>query len=176
MLENRRVAAEIAVADESVTDDVFDNSTAEDLVMSNATVDGQTESAVRSRDVASGLVQMKLEEPDCSEGETLLKIENEITSGRIRESCLYVCEQNWPLGRECKKSGPINSEPQLLHSTSNGILQSAQIVQSAIGQSLMFGQSKVSSAEEVFFGESELECEVLHIHKGKFHDDKFLSL
>ena len=60
MLENRRVDAEIAVADVSVTDDVFDNSTAEDLVMSNAIVDGQDASAVGSRDVASGLVQMKL--------------------------------------------------------------------------------------------------------------------
>ena len=62
ILEN--ADAEIAVTDESVTDDVFDNSTAEDLVISNAIVDGQIESAVRSRDVASGLVQMKLEEPD----------------------------------------------------------------------------------------------------------------
>ena len=100
----------------------------------------------------------------------------EITAGRFRESCSYICEQNWPLGRECKKSGPLNSDPQLLHSSSNGILQSEQIVQNAIGQSLMFGQSEVSSAEEVFFGESELECEVLHIQKGKLHDDKFLSL
>ena len=62
MLENRRVDAEIAVADESVTDDVFENSTAEDLVMSNAIVDGKEQSAVGSRDVASGFVQMKLEE------------------------------------------------------------------------------------------------------------------
>ena len=54
MLENRRVDAEIAVADESVTDDIFNNSTAEDLVISNAIVNGQNESAVRSRDVASG--------------------------------------------------------------------------------------------------------------------------
>ena len=58
MLENRNVDAEIAVADKSVTDDVFDNSTAEDLVMSNAIVDGQDESAVGSRDVASCLVQI----------------------------------------------------------------------------------------------------------------------
>ena len=42
----------------------------------------------------------------------------------------------------------------------------------------MVGQSKVSSAEEINFGESsnsELECEVLHIQKVKFHDDKLLS-
>ena len=142
MLENRRVDAEIAVADESVTDDVFDNSTAEDLVMSNAIVDGQDESAAGSRDVATGLVHMKTEEPDYSERETWLKREKEITAGRIRDSCLYICEQEWPLGRECKKSGPLNSEPQLLHSSSNGILQSEQIVQSAIRQSLMFGQAK----------------------------------
>ena len=73
MPENRRVDAEIAVADESVTDDVFDNSTAENLVMSNAIVDGQDESAVESRDVASALVHMKTEEPDYSERETWLK-------------------------------------------------------------------------------------------------------
>ena len=88
-------------------------------------------------------------------------------------------EQDWPLGRECKKNSPFNSEPQLLHSASNGILQSEQILHSAIGQSLMLGQRKVSTAEEVFFGESsnsELECDVLHIPKGKFNDDKFLSL
>ena len=43
----------------------------------------------------------------------------------------------------------------------------------------MLKQSKVSTAVEVFFGEfsnSELECEVLHIRKGKFHDDKSLQL
>ena len=43
----------------------------------------------------------------------------------------------------------------------------------------MVGPSKVSSAEEVNFGESsnsELEREVLHIQKGMFNDDKFLSL
>ena len=43
----------------------------------------------------------------------------------------------------------------------------------------MVGQSKVSSAEEVNFGESsnsDLECEVLHFQRGKFHDDKLLSL
>ena len=176
MLENLRVDAEIAVADESITEDVFDNSTAEDLVMSNAIVDCQDASAVGSRDVASGLVQMKLEEPDYSERETWLKRENEITAGRNQESGLDIGEQDWPLERECKKNSPLNLEPQLLHSSSDGILRNEQIVQSAIQQSLMFGQSKVSSAEEVFFGESELECEVLHIQKGKFHDDKFLSL
>ena len=68
-------------------------------------------------------------------------------------------EQDWPLGRECKKNSPFNSEPQLLHSASNGILQSEQILHSAIGQSLMLGQRKVSTAEEV-----------------NFHDDMFLSL
>ena len=178
MLENGRVDAEIAMADESVTDDVFDNATAEDLVMSNAIVDGQDESAVRSRDVASGLVQMKLEEPDYSERETWLKRENEITAGN-QESGLDIREQDWSLGRECKKNNPLNSEPQLLHSSSDEILQSKQVVQSAIEQSLMVGQSKISSAEEVNFGESSnsgLECEVLHIQKGKFHDDKLLSL
>ena len=179
MLENRRVDAKIAVADESVTDDAFENSTAEDLMMTNATVDGQDESAVGSRDVASGLVQMKTEEPDYSEGKTLLERGNEITAGRIQESCLDIGEQNWPLGRERKKNSPLNAEPQLLHFASDGILQSEQGVQSAIEQSLMVVQSKVSSAEEVNFGESsnsELECEVLHFQKGKFHDDKFLSL
>ena len=176
LLEN--ADAEFAVADESVTDDVFENSTAEELVMSNATVDGQDESAVGSRDVTSCLVHIKLEEPDYSERETWLKRENEITAGRILESFLDIGDQDWPLGRECKKNGPLNSEPQLLHSSSNGILQSEQVVQSAIEQSLMVGQSKVSSAEEINFGESsnsELECEVLHIQKGKFHDDKLLS-
>ena len=68
MLENRRVDAEIAVADESVTDDVFDNSTSEDLMMSSAIVDGKVKSAVGSHDVASGLVQMKLEEAYYSQG------------------------------------------------------------------------------------------------------------
>ena len=164
-LENRRVDAEIAVADESVTD--------------GAIVDGQVKTAVGSRDVASGLVQIKLEDQDYSEGETLLKTGNKITAGRIRESCLDIGEQDWSLGRECKKNGPLNSEPQSLHSASNRILQSEQIVQSAVEQSRMLGQSKVSTAEEVFSGESsnsELECEVLHIQKGKFHDVKLLSL
>ena len=71
ILEN--ADAEIAVVDESVTDDVFENLTAENLVMSNATVDVQDESAVGSRDVASGLVHMKMEEPDYSEREKWLK-------------------------------------------------------------------------------------------------------
>ena len=88
-------------------------------------------------------------------------------------------EQEWPLERECNKNRSLNSEPQSLHSASNGILQSEQIVQTAIGQSLTLEQSKVSTAEEVFFGEnsnSKLEFEVLHIQKGKFHDNKLLSL
>ena len=61
MLENRRVDAEVAVADESVTDDIFDDSTAEELVMSGAIVDGHDKSAVGSRDVASSSVQIKME-------------------------------------------------------------------------------------------------------------------
>ena len=103
----------------------------------------------------------------------MLKRENEIPVGRIQESGLDIGEQDWPLGNECKKNRPLNSEPKFLHSSSNGILQSA------IGQSLMVGQSRVLSAEEVDFGESsnsELDREVLHIQKGKFHDDMFLSL
>ena len=76
---------------------------------------------------------MKLEEPDYSERETWLKRENEITAGRNQESGLDIGEQDWPLGRECKKNSPLNLEPQLLHSSSDGILQNEQTVQSAIG-------------------------------------------
>ena len=62
MVENQSFDAKTAL-DQSVIY-VFDHSTAEKIVMYDAFVDGQDESAVGSRDVVFGLVQMRLEEPD----------------------------------------------------------------------------------------------------------------
>ena len=81
----------------------------------------------------------------------------------------------------------LNSEAQLLHSDEKNMkeslscaasdrnLQNDQTVRSAIEQSLIVRQSKVSTAEEVYIRRSSksiLECEVLHIQNVEFADDK----
>ena len=63
-LDNQSFDAEIAAAGETVIYDVCDQSTAEELVKSDAFIDGQDGSSDGSGDVVCGLVQMKLEEPD----------------------------------------------------------------------------------------------------------------
>ena len=142
-----------------------------------------------TRGMVIGSVQIKLEESGYSEGKTSLKDANEKTGG-VQESCLDIAENDWQFGVFQKKNSSLNFEPQLLHSdeenlerifwcaASDRILQSKQIVQSATDQSLMVGPSKVSTADEVFIQErstSESNCEVLHIHKMVFGDDRPLS-
>ena len=83
----------------------------------------------------------------------------------------------------------LNSEAQLLHSDEKNLkesfscaasdrnLQNEQTVRSAIEQSVIVRQSNVSTAEEVYIRKSSksiLECEVLHIQKVEFADDKSL--
>ena len=70
-MENQSFDAEIAVANVSVVYDVCDHSTAEELVMSYAFTDSQEGSGVGSGDVAFGLVQKKLEEPDRKKNSSL---------------------------------------------------------------------------------------------------------
>ena len=72
-LENQNFDAEIALADESVIDNVYDHSTVEELLMSDDFVDGQFGSGVGSRDVIYGLVQIQMDKRGYSEGKTLLK-------------------------------------------------------------------------------------------------------
>ena len=154
MLENRNFDAEIAVADESVFGDVLGHSTVDELVKSDAFINGQDGSGDGSGDVVCGLVQMNLEEPDR------------------------------------KKKCSFNSEAQLLHSdekklklsfsyaANDEIPQSNQFERRANEQSLMLGQGSVSTPEEILFREysiSESDCEVLHIQKGEFGDDKSVS-
>ena len=101
-----------------------------------------------------GLVQMKLEEPD-----------------RKKNSSLNLEPQQL-------HSGERNLEASFSYVEDDGILQSKQIVQSAIEHSLMLGQSKVSTAEEILFQKcstSESDCEVLNIQKGEFGDNKSVS-
>ena len=76
MLENQSFDAEIAVADESVFDDVLDYSTVEKFVMSDAFADGQDGSGSGSREMVFDIAQLKLAEPGYSEGKTSLKQEN----------------------------------------------------------------------------------------------------
>ena len=154
-LDNQSFDAEIAAAGETVIYNVSDHSTAEELVKSDAFIDGQDGSGDGSVDVVCGLVQMKLEEPDR------------------------------------KKKCSLNSEAQLLHSdekklelsfsyaANDGTPQSNQFERSAVEQSLMLGQGSVSTPEEILFRKystSESDCEVLQIQKGKFGDDKSVSL
>ena len=70
-LENHRFDAEIAVAGESVIYYVCDPLTAEELVMSDAFIDGQDGSDLDWGDVVCGLVQMKLEEPGCNKNSSI---------------------------------------------------------------------------------------------------------
>ena len=105
-------------------------------------------------DVVFGLVQMKLEEPD-----------------RKKNSSL-----NWEA--HILHSGERNLEASFSYAENDGILQSEQIVQSAIEHSLMLGQGSVSTTEEILFRKgstSESDCELLHIQKGQFGDDKSVS-
>ena len=154
-VESQSFNAGIAAAVESVTFDVCDHSTAEELVISDTFIDGQDGSGVRSGDVVCGLVQMKLEEPH-----------------RKKNSSL-----NWE--PQLPHSGKRNLEASFSYAESDGILQSKQIVQSSIEQSLMLRQSKVSTAEEILLRKcstSESDCEVFHIQKGEFGDNKSVLL
>ena len=65
MVENKSFGAEIAVADESVVYDVYDHSTAEEIVISDVFVDHHDRSVVGLHNVVFNLVQMNLEKPDC---------------------------------------------------------------------------------------------------------------
>ena len=67
IVENQSFDA-VAAADESVNYDVCDYSTAEELVIPNVFAGG---SDIGLRDVGCGLVQMKVEEPDCKENSSL---------------------------------------------------------------------------------------------------------
>ena len=155
VLENRSFDAEIAVADESVFGDVLEHSTAEELVKSYAFINEQDGSGDGSGDVVCGLVQMKLEEPDrqkkCSlSSETQLLQSDE---KKLELSFSYAANDETP--------------------------QSNQFERSAVEQSLMLGQGSVSTPEEILFRKystSESDCEVLQIQKGKFGDDKSVSL
>ena len=184
--QNQSYDAEIAVEEESVLDNVFVHSTAEELVMFNAFVEGQVGSGVGSHDEVCGLVQMKLEEPGNSEGKILLKI----TAGGVPESSLDNDDDDWPLGIDHMKDISLNWEPHLLDSgkknsevsfsyvASDEILQSKQTVQSAIKPSLRVGQIKISTEKEVFFRKistSESHSEELHVHKIELGDDKSLT-
>ena len=153
-LDNQSFDAERVAAGETVIYDVCDHSTAEELVKSDAFINGQDGSGDSSGDVVCGLVQMNLEVPDR------------------------------------KKKCSLNSEALLLHTdekklklsfsyaANDGTPQSNQFERSANEQSLMLGQGSVSTPEEISFREystSESDCEVLHIQKGEFGDDKSLS-
>ena len=189
--ENKSFDTEIGVTDESVFANVFKHSTAEELVMLYAFVEGQDGSGVGSHDVVCGFVQIELDEPGNSEGKKLLQDGNKITAGRVRESCLDNGDEDWPLGIDRKKDSSLNWEPQLLGSNeknsemsfsyvaSDGMLQSKQTVPSAIEQSLMLRQRNVSFAEELFSrksSNSESEYGVLHKQKVELRNDKALSL
>ena len=184
--ENQSYDAKIGVTDESLFEKVFDHSTAEELDMIDASVEGQNGSGVGSHDVVCGLVQMKLEEPGNSDENILLKDGNKITARRVRESCLDTGDENWLLGIDRKKDSSLNWEPQLLGSDEDanfsyagidGILQRKQTVQSAIEHSLMLGRSKVSTAEKVFSrsSNSKMVCELLHIQNLEFGGDILLK-
>ena len=65
------------------------------------------------------------------------------------------------------------------YAANDGTPQSNQFERSAVELSLMLGQGSVSTPEEIFFREystSESDCEVLHIQKGEFGDNKSVSL
>ena len=97
---------------------------------------------------------------------------------------------DWPLEIDHMKDISINWEPHLLDSNkknsevsfsyvaSDEILQSEQTVQSAIKQSLMVGQSNISTEKEAFFRKlstSESDSDELHVHKIELGDDKLLT-
>ena len=139
-LKNQSFDAEIAAVVESVTYDVCDHSTAEELVMSDNFIDGQDGSCVGSRDVIFRLVEMKLEEPFCKKNSSL----------NLESQLLH--------------SGERNLEAHFPYAECDGIPKSKQTV-----------QSKVSTAEEILFQKcstSESDCEVLHVQKAEFGDDK----
>ena len=136
MLENWSFDAEIAVADESVFGDVLDHSTAEELML----LDGQDGSGVDPRDVVSGLVQMKLEEPDRKKYISL-NPEPQLTHSDVK---------NWKVS--------------FFYAESDGIFGSDKIVESAIEWPLMLGQTKIFSAEVRKSSTTESDSEVLHVH------------
>ena len=78
------------------------------------------------------------------------------------------------------KNSSLNSggrylEASFSYAEGDGVLQSKQIVQSAIEHSLMLEQNMVSTAEQILFRKcstSESDCELLNIQKGQFGDDK----
>ena len=141
---------------------------------------------------AFGLIGTKIKDSRYSEGKILSKEGNEKAAMKIKESCLNISEEDWPLEIDRKKTSSLNSEPQLLHSepqlqenwsvcfscaASDRIVHSKLTVQKAIERSMMVEQSKVSTAE-VFFQKSsnrKSECEVLHIQKVEIRDDKSLT-
>ena len=155
VLENRSFDAEIAVADESVFGDVLEHSTAEELVKSDAFINEQDGSGDGSGDVVCGLVQMKLEEPD------------------RKKKCSLSSET------QLLQSDEKKLELSFSYAANDGTPQSNQFERSAVEQSLMLGQGSVSTPEEILFRKystSESDCEVLQIQKGKFGDDKSVSL
>ena len=155
MLENRSFDAEIAVADESVFGDVLEHSTAEELVKSYAFINEQDGSGDGSGDVVCGLVQMKLEEPD------------------RKKKCSLSSET------QLLQSDEKKLELSFSYAANDGTPQNHQFERSAVEQSLMLGQGSVSTPEEILFRKystSESDCEVLQIQKGKFGDDKSVSL
>ena len=155
VLENRSFDAEIAVADESVFGDVLEHSTAEELVKSYAFINERDGSGDGSGDVVCGLVQMKLEEPD------------------RKKKCSLSSET------QLLQSDEKKLELSFSYAANDGTPQSNQFERSAVEQSLMLGQGSVSTPEEILFRKystSESDCEVLQIQKGKFGDDKSVSL
>ena len=64
------------------------------------------------------------------------------------------------------------------YAANDGTLQTDQFERSAVVQSLMLGQSSVSTADKILFqkcSNSESDCEVLHIRKEEFGDNKSVS-
>ena len=126
-LDNQSFDAEIAAAGETVIYDVCDHSTAEELVKSDAFIDGQDGSGVDSGDVVCGLVQMNLEEPDrkkkCSLKSEALLLHS--VEKKLRLSFSYAANDGTP--------------------------RSNQFERSANEQSLMLGQGSVSTPEEILF-------------------------
>ena len=174
LVENQSYDAETVVPDETVFDNVFERSTAEELVMFNAFVEGQDRNGVRLRNVVCSLVQMKLEGPGNSEGKILLKDGNKITAGRVQESRLDNDVKDWPLGSGRKKKQFV----KLGASITPLRREKLGTVQSAFEQSLLLRQSNVSTAKEVFPRKSsttESDTEVLHVHMLELGDDKSLT-
>ena len=154
-LDDESFDAEIAAAGETVICDVCDHSTAEDLVKSEAFINERDGSGDGSGDVVCGLVQMKLEEPD------------------RKKKCSLSSET------QLLQSDEKKLELSFSYAANDGTPQSNQFERSAVEQSLMLGQGSVSTPEEILFRKystSESDCEVLQIQKGKFGDDKSVSL